>query len=466
MQELIGLFPYWYVPNFGSAYVLAITAVIHVLFSHTAVGASFLLAFLTTKAYRDKTEELYYYAKKYIFALLITSYIIGSITGPGIWFSATIANPREISTLVHNFVWMWAAEWVWFVTEVVLVYLLYYIMDKVDRKTFMRLTWIFAGASLMTLMLIVGILSFMLSPGSDVWFTSGNVMDAFYNKNYFPHVLMRASYMLALAGLMGIVVAAKVKNPELKRSLNKTMAKWGIGGIILGSLFFLLYLVSLPDNSRITLDYAISQNFKNSILFMILGTILFFVIVYFRASSRRFLPVAIGMMGLVLMLALWPEEKIRETLRKPYVAGEFVWVNQIIARDVPSKGIESEIDKINENGLLATHPFVPEKLKTVTSDNHIEAGRTVALLQCASCHSVDPMGPRPLVKKLDTLTDPDVIYNFLSVRLSGSPEHGGAPYMPELVGTEEEKRALAEYLAELNRNYLAEQGTTQFAESK
>lgn len=454
MQEILGFYPLWYVPDFGSAYILAVTAVTHVLFSHTAVGASFLLAYLTTKAVKEnREEELYPYIKKYIFSLLITSYIMGSITGPGIWFSATVASPRGISTLIHNFVWMWAAEWVWFVTEVVIIYLLYYLMDKIDRKTYMYLTWIFAGASFMTLALIVGILSFMLSPGSQVWFESGNVMDAFYNKNYFPHVFMRAFFMVSLGGLMGIAIATRLKDQQLKAELNKTMSLWGIGGTLFGSMMFLMYIATTPDNARFTLDFVITDAFKMSISSMVALVLLFFVYVYLKAKPIKFATPVIVMMVLVLSLALWPEEKIRETLRKPYVAGEFVWVNQIIAKDVPSKGITNEIGTINENGFLASHPFVPEKLKNVTEENKVDAGRAVAMVQCSSCHSVDTLGPRPLVKKLNGLTNPDIIYNFISTRLSGHPEMGGAPYMPQLVGTEEERRALAAYLAKISADY-------------
>lgn len=33
-------------------------------------------------------------------------------------------QPGGISTLIHNFVWVWASEWVWFVTNVAMVYIL------------------------------------------------------------------------------------------------------------------------------------------------------------------------------------------------------------------------------------------------------------------------------------------------------------------------------------------------------
>lgn len=56
-------------------------------------------------------------------------------------------NPRGISALIHNFVWVWATEWVFFVYEVVGVFALVYFTERIDRKTHLRLTYTFAIAS-------------------------------------------------------------------------------------------------------------------------------------------------------------------------------------------------------------------------------------------------------------------------------------------------------------------------------
>lgn len=192
-MDVLGLYPMWYVPVVGSGSILGIIASLHVLASHTSVGASILLAYLATKAYRENQPQIYDYIKKYLLTLLVFSYVSGSISGPGIWFSATVANPRGISALIHNFVWVWAAEWIWFVAEVTLVYILFYTLGRIDQRSWLRLAWIFAVGSWATMYIIVGILSFMLSPGHEKWFTTGNILDAFYNKNYFPHLLSRTA---------------------------------------------------------------------------------------------------------------------------------------------------------------------------------------------------------------------------------------------------------------------------------
>ncbi|CCQ97744.1 Cytochrome c class I [[Clostridium] ultunense Esp] len=455
MLDILGFYPQWYVPNFGSGYVVALIASTHVLFSHISVGASFLLAYLLYKAYRGNHEELYGYVKKYLFTLLLTSYIMGSLTGPGIWFSTTVSNPRGISTLIHNFVWVWASEWVWFVTEVAMVYILYYIFDKIDRRTYMHLSWIFAMVSWGTLLLIVGILAFMMSPGSEKWFTTGNVMDAFFNPNYFPQVGVRTAFTVALAALMGLAVATRVKEEGLRKDLVQTLSLWGIGGLIFGGMFLLWYLNTLPIRALTTLDFAIPMNFKLTIFASILLLIFVFAFFYMLPKRNKYVSFTILLMVVVLGLTIYPQERIREWMRKPYIAGDFVYVNQIIARDVPGKGIQSEIPTIDRQGFLKSHPFVPDKVRTITPENELEAGRAMAMVSCAACHSLDPNGPRPLVKKMEGVTRPELIYQFLITRMSGDPAKGASPYMPKLAGTEEEKRALALYLAELNKEYLA-----------
>jgi hypothetical protein len=76
-----------------------------------------------------------------------------------------VASPRGISALIHSFVWKWATEWVFFVIEVVGVYMIIYLVGKVDRATHLRISIIFGLTSYGTMLVIIGILSFMMWPG-------------------------------------------------------------------------------------------------------------------------------------------------------------------------------------------------------------------------------------------------------------------------------------------------------------
>lgn len=448
-MELIGLYPMWYVPVIGSATIIAIIASIHVLASHTSVGASILLAYLATKAYRENIPQIYDYIKKYLLVLLVFSYVSGSITGPGIWFSATVANPKGISALIHNFVWVWAAEWIWFIAEVTLVYILYYTLGRIDQKSWLRLAWTFAIGSWATMYIIVGILSFMLSPGHEKWFTTGSILDAFYNKNYLPHLAMRSAYMFAIAGTMGIIIASLMKKdvPEkIYKDIVKTMSYWGIAGLVFGTMFFGWYVSTLPERSLAMFDRIIPQTYYVYIAIILLALLAHFTLTAIKPTIARAY-IALPVYILIFFLGIYPEERIREILRKPYIAGEFIWVNQIIARDVPAKGIKSDIDKINQHGFLKVNAFVPEGLKNITPENEIMAGKAIAVLQCSGCHNVTGnTGLRAFGQKFKGMTSKEVVYAYLSSYLT---KENAPKYMPYFVGKDEELRALSAYIADM-----------------
>lgn len=199
-MEILGMYPTWYDPTLGSGWVLGVIAVIHVLASHTSVGAALVFAWLATVAYKRQRPELLEYVRRYGVVLLVFSYVLGSITGPGIWFSATVASPRGISALIHSYVWVWATEWVFFVGEVVGIYALVYLANKVDQRTHLNLVRYFAIASWGTMLIIVGILSFMMWPGQQEWYTEGGTLNGFYGPYTFGQVITRTSFMLMCAG--------------------------------------------------------------------------------------------------------------------------------------------------------------------------------------------------------------------------------------------------------------------------
>lgn len=93
---------------------------------------------------------------------------------------------------------MWATEWVFFVIEVVGVYMLVYLASRVDRQTHLRLSIIFGLTSYTTMLVIVGILSFMLWPGKADWFTDTGVLNGFFGPNTFAQLAMRTAFMFTM----------------------------------------------------------------------------------------------------------------------------------------------------------------------------------------------------------------------------------------------------------------------------
>jgi cytochrome c553 len=440
--DTIGQFPLFYFPEYGSAWMMGITGTIHILASHTSVGAAMLFAFLAYKGYKENTTQYLPYMKKYGMFLLIFSYVIGSITGPGIWYTATAASPRGISALIHNFVWVWATEWVFFVYEVIGVFAVVYFINKVDTRTHLKLTYTFALASVGTLALIIGIISFMMWPGNEAFYITGSASDGFFGINTFPHMFLRIGFMIMMSGVIGLVIssAMKTENPQLSRELTKKMGYVSLLGGFVTMFFFMWYMGTLPENAHAVFNISKDSIIQNRLILTVVFS-LYFLLAIMKPNYINPL-VASTMIVVVLLAGLWPGEKLRESMRKPYVAGQYMYSNQIISRDVPGKGIKSELPLIAEKGLLQVNPFIPQNLKVITDENRLEAGKLLAKLSCSNCHSLEKTGVyRPLKDRL-TGMDKEAIKSILYAIGAG-----GMTYMPKLQLPDQEYDAIAEYLA-------------------
>jgi hypothetical protein len=422
--------------------LLAIIATFHILPSHLSVGAMWINVFVETKAYRENRPELLEFIKKYTLLLLVFSYVFGSLSGVGIWYAATVTNPRGISGLIHNYVWGWATEWVFFIVEVTGIFIYYYTLHKVDRRTHLKIGWIFAVTSWITMVIITGILSFMLSPGK--WPETGGFFDGFFNQTYWPQLLLRTTVMFGIAGAYAVAVATRLTNDEARKFVVKTAAQWGIAGLLLASGALFWYLKALPEASRGLFGMIVPDGLKTGVLVSWGTALAFFLFARVRPLAVKLVSAIAAV--LVLFGGIWSAERTREMIRKPYVISSYMYSNQMIGKEIAPKGVKAEIERINEKGILRVSPFVPEGLREITDGNRLQAGRMIALIECSACHVLDQSGLRPLpqmVKKLN-LVDEEVAGNVLSAL-------GGFPYMPPFAGTEAEKAALAAFLVSLNK---------------
>jgi len=443
--EYIGLYPLFYFPQIGSAWLMGITGAIHIMASHTSVGAALLFAFLAHKAYKEDRPELYEYMRRYGMFLLIFSYVVGSITGPGIWNTATVASPRGISALIHNFVWVWATEWVFFIVEVIGVFVLVYTIGKIDRKTHLKITYMFALASVSTLFLIIGIISFMMWPGSDVWYQTGSASDAFFGINTFPHMFIRIGFMIVMSAVVGFVIAGNLKEITLKNEIVRKLAFIGLSGGLLILMSFLWYVQTLPQ-SALDLFHTVLWPLNGTSRIITVSLIAAYLFLAFVLPRIINIPVATIMLAIVLVLGIWPGEKMRESMRKPFVAGRYVYSNQIIGRDVTGKNIKSEMAIIAEKGLLTVSPFIPDRLRTITPENQLEAGKLIAKLACSNCHALEKGAAyRPLPDRFlgqDAATIEIILTDVIAA--------GVRSYIPPIKLPEHETKALAAWLATQN----------------
>ena len=436
------MYPIWEVPYLSAGILLAIIATFHILPSHLSVGAMWINVMVETKAYRENRPELLEFIKKYTLLLLIFAYIFGSLSGVGIWYAATVANPRGISGLIHNYVWGWATEWVFFIIEVTGIFIYYYTLGKVDRRTHLKIGWIFTITSWITMVIITGILSFMLSSGK--WPETGGFFDGFFNQTYWPQLFLRTTVMFGISAAYAVAVATRLTNEDARRFVTKTASLLGIAGLLLASGALFWYRKALPENAGALLGMIVPQGLKTGLVLAWGAMLAYFLFAWVRPMALRLAPAIVAV--LVLFGGIWSAERTREMIRKPYVISSYMYSNQLIGSDIRAKGVKADIAGINEKGILAVSPFVPAALRKINDGNRLEAGKMIALIECSGCHVLDEQGLRPLprmVKRLN-LTDAEVAGNVLTAL-------GGFPYMPPFAGTAEEKAALAAFLVSLNR---------------
>ena len=209
-------YPAWDVAHIGSGWVIGIIAIFHVLISHFAVGGGLYLPIAERKALKEGRREWLNLLRKHSRFFLILTGVFGAVSGVGIWFAIGLANPEATSALIHNFVFAWAAEWVFFLVELSGAAVYYYTWDRVSPRLHLAVGWLYAAASLATLIIINGILTFMLTPG-EAWLSAAGTgreasqfWPAFFNPVYWPSLFLRILVCFNLAGVWALASYSKI----------------------------------------------------------------------------------------------------------------------------------------------------------------------------------------------------------------------------------------------------------------
>jgi cytochrome bd-type quinol oxidase subunit 1 len=209
------MYPIFEFPVVGGGMIIALIATFHILPCHLATGGFWITYFLERKAYAENDVGLLQFLKKFTLMVLIFCFVTGSLTGVGIWFASTIISPRAISGLIHNYVWGWATEWVFFVIEIVTIYIYYYTFGKISRKAHLRIGLLYAMAAWLSMVVITGILAFMMTPGK--WVKTGDFFDGFFKKFSEDSLNKRKFFLLKtaaafLSGCIGSITTRSEKS--------------------------------------------------------------------------------------------------------------------------------------------------------------------------------------------------------------------------------------------------------------
>ena len=431
-------YPIWDVPVLGGGMVIAIIAIVHVTIAHFAVGAGLFTAVTEWKAVRQNNPVLRRFLIDYSRFLILISFVLGALTGVGIWFSIALVSPEATSTLIHQFVWGWATEWVFFLIEIVSGYVYYYTWNRMPDRSHNIVGWIYAIAAFLSLVVINGILAFMLSPGR--WVETHNFWDGFFNPTYWPSLFLRTISALSLAAIF-VTISANLAQGYTREERHEIITEGGRWLIPLA----LMIPVSFWYFARVPLDARelIQGRAIAMMMFFMFGlsaSTLVALYAYFGLIlKRRFINLETSvLLGLIAFLATGSMEFVREGIRKPYIIYDYMYSNGIRVSDV---------ERLNREGVLSWAPWTALKagntLAALTPD---QRGEALYRAQCLRCHTLDGVnGIKPLIKR----------WPESSIRQTLETLHVEHYYMPPFVGPEKDLQALTQYLGRLSRDQSA-----------
>ena len=96
--------------------------------------------------------------------------------------------------------WGWAIEWVFFFLEITAALLYLYGWERLDSKTHEWFGWVYFVNAYLSLVVINGIITFMLTPGN--WIKNHEFWSGIFNPTYFPSLALRTAIALALSGVL------------------------------------------------------------------------------------------------------------------------------------------------------------------------------------------------------------------------------------------------------------------------
>ena len=440
-------YPFWDIPHIGSGWVIGMIAIFHVMISQFAVGGGLYLPLAERKAYRegraDWLPQLVSHSK---FFLIVTG-VFGTVSGVGIWFAIGLTHPEATSTLIHNFVFGWAIEWVFFMVELTTAAVYYYTWNRIDPKLHLTVGWVYAGASLCTLIIINGILTFMLTPG-DTWIAvagtgqeASKFWNAFFNPTYWPSLFLRVGVCTSLAGIWALITSSRIDGdaqPDLKTSMVRWSVKWLVPSFLATPFLLVWYLWMVPETQRALLSLGIdtigsgtfSQVTRMALIIVLTSATIIFVAYFLAYRTPREFNLSHALAVLLLALvATASGEYSREMLRKPYVIGRHMFSNGVRV---------SYVARINEQGYLKNSAWVWNG-----SPSSYSRGEAIFRGECGSCHTLS--GYRPM-RSLLAGRDRTNIGNFINMLHDYKADSPYRRFMPPMVGNTQDIADLTDYL--------------------
>lgn len=399
--------------------------IFHVFLAQFAIGGGILMCYFQWLAQTGRLPVARRLLDSYFRALVLISFVLGALTGVGMWFTSIQVSAPTIGLMIDEFHWIWATEWTFFCLEVVAGYVFYRYGKQLTDQARLKLLVLYSVAAWMSLFWINGILSWQLTPGN--WVDTRNVWAGFFNPSFWPSLLYRTVASLTIASLVACVVVNAMPDlgrPERTALINR--AAHLLAGMVLMPVLGVWYLKVLPEDSRSWLlggSAAMTMFLNLTVGFSLLigGYALVGLIrqkLYINGATATLLcALAFGATG--------GGEFIREGARKPFSIRRQLYSNSV----TPDK-----VAHLRRVGSVAEDPY-PLHGETQYVNPQLIHGAKVFRFQCSVCHTMS--GVNGLTPLTGTWTQQQKRLNIAKLQLT-------KPFMPPFAGNPEDLESLVQ----------------------
>jgi mono/diheme cytochrome c family protein len=410
-------------------------AILHVFVSHFAVGGGLFLVLTERKARRNSDAALLAWLKKHSKFFVLITIVFGAISGVGIWFTIGLIGPTATSNLIHAYVWGWAIEWVFFFTEITAALLYLYGWDKLEPRLHMWFGWIYFIAAYLSLVIINGIITFMLTSGS--WIRNHQFWRGFFNPTYFPSLAFRTAIALALAGIYALITASVQKDGALKARIVRWSAWWIVPSLAALPLLAWWYIRRIPKDLWANTRGLMPTATHYALFAVVLLSVTFLLALLTLVKPSRMHPAFSLLVAVIALGAMGSFEFVREAIRKPFVISNYLYANSLYSTQIPGDAGFST-DEVTAAGILQSAKWIDTR--DLTAANRVTVGHDIFRVECQSCHTANAYRG---LKHYIALRQWDE--NKIQAMLGGLEfMHNGV--MPPFAGTDAERGALASYL--------------------
>ncbi len=383
-------YPIWDIALGGSV-LMAVVAITHVIVAHFAIGGGLVIVVTETLAVRRGDTELRELARRGSLLLILIATVFGAISGVGIWVVAGLISPAAISALIHTYVWGWAIEWTFFLLEIVAALIYYTTWGKISKSAHVLVGWIYVVSAYLSLVVINGIITFMLTPGS--WLVNREFWHGFFNPTYWPSLLLRTGICLMMATVFLAFSALRAPSDQRPR-LVRYLGWWLVGGAVISYAGYRWWEAALPQTVLRVFRGAEPSlptlADTRSLTLWALAVVLVLAVAVMVALPRAFkVPVAVVTM-VAGFLFFGGYERLREGVRKPFLIHSYIFSNGLAVADVA---------ELNRSGVAARTGWVAVD----GVEDPVAFGRHLFRVQCASCHTLD--GYQSIRRALPTVAD-------------------------------------------------------------